>query len=84
MSNLVCLKHRDYKGQTAPTLSCTTCCSIYIENIKSQREERIQSSVEETKTWIEKKRTEAISGYRKKNSKNNSNIFSKLFDPSSI
>lgn len=37
MENVRCIKHRDYTGQTAPVLSCKTCCSIYISAIKKMQ-----------------------------------------------
>jgi hypothetical protein len=30
-SNLVCIKHRTYKGRSLPTLHCRACCCIWAE-----------------------------------------------------
>lgn len=35
MNNVVCIKHPQYDGATgSPVLSCKTCCSFFIENVK--------------------------------------------------
>ena len=44
MENLRCIKHRDYRGEKAPVLSCKACCSIYIAAIKKMQLAQQQSS----------------------------------------
>lgn len=32
--NLICLKHQNYSGTTPPTLSCKTCCHIFVARLR--------------------------------------------------
>jgi hypothetical protein len=32
--NLICLKHQYYSGTTPPTLSCKTCCHIFVARLR--------------------------------------------------
>ena len=40
MSDLICIRHPRYEGGHAPDLSCKTCCSIFIERIKTEQADR--------------------------------------------
>ena len=55
--NLICFKHRDYNGSSAPVLSCNTCCKIFVEEIKSHH----TRPAEEFKPaeWLKQKSLEA-------------------------
>jgi hypothetical protein len=36
--NVVCIRHRGYKGDTTPDLTCKACCVLYIQRLRqSQR-----------------------------------------------
>lgn len=48
MGSISCIKHPRYNGKTSPVLSCKTCCSLFIHNIKKTREEE-QKTVETAK-----------------------------------
>lgn len=71
MNQFICIKHPKYRGNTSPVLSCSTCCSLYVQEIKKSKnggldqptEEKTVASVSEiesTKKWLEKKRRESI------------------------
>ena len=66
MSHFICIKHPKYNGKTSPVLSCSTCCSIYVQDIKESKtaiDQKLTESdkeIESTKKWIEKKRKESI------------------------
>jgi hypothetical protein len=34
--NVICIKHKLYKGDRQPNLSCRICCRIFIEVAKQQ------------------------------------------------
>lgn len=37
MSNIVCFKHSQYRGDTAPDLSCKMCCSMFVARIRADQ-----------------------------------------------
>lgn len=61
MNNLICLRHPHYDAKTPPELSCKTCCSMYIKEIKITNEAKTAKRNPETTTsqWIREKRSQA-------------------------
>ncbi len=58
MNNVVCLRHPHYDTRTPPELSCKTCCSMYIQEIK--RNQAAKRSQETTASqWLSDKRNQA-------------------------
>ncbi len=43
MSNVVCLKHSHYRGETAPELSCKMCCSMFVARIRADQAAQLES-----------------------------------------
>ena len=62
--NLACIKHPHYDGTKSPTLSCKTCCGIFVSAIK-QRNADGQGQVD-TYKWLEDKAREAQESGAKK------------------
>ncbi len=65
MQNLVCFKHSEYRGDTAPSLSCKACCGIFISQIKEQNM-AATGTITSPREWIEKKAKEAEAASRAK------------------
>jgi len=55
--NLICFKHRDYNGSSAPVLSCNTCCKIFVEEIKAHHTRSTEEF--EPAEWLKQKSREA-------------------------
>ena len=62
MGKLVCFKHPQYDGVAAPTLSCKTCCSIFVEKVKDHSSNEVDAY-----TFMQKKADEAKSARMRKN-----------------
>ena len=58
MENIICIRHPQYKGTDSPTLSCKTCCSIFLAEIKAQQETSPSKALS-TQEWIATKMDEA-------------------------
>ncbi len=50
--NLICFRHPDYVGTSSPVLSCKTCCSLFLAELKA-RNAAGQSM--DTTQWLEEK-----------------------------
>lgn len=44
MQNLYCITHSKYDGKSTPNLLCKSCCSIYVNAIKHETEEKLFES----------------------------------------
>ena len=51
--NLICLKHQDYSGTTPPTLSCKTCCHIFVARLRDMAAKG--RAGEDGREWLAKK-----------------------------
>jgi hypothetical protein len=51
--NLVCLKHQNYIGTTPPTLSCKTCCHIFVTRLRDLAAKG--RAGEDGREWLAKK-----------------------------
>lgn len=40
--NLTCFKHRTYKGDSAPDLSCKTCCTMFVAKIRAEQNSKFE------------------------------------------
>lgn len=50
MSNVVCLKHSQYRGETAPDLSCKMCCSMFVARIRAGQAAKLEDQRVESQT----------------------------------
>lgn len=50
MSNVVCLKHSHYRGETAPELSCKMCCSMFVARIRADQAAQLDNKNIEAST----------------------------------
>lgn len=55
--NLICFKHPGYSGNSAPVLSCNTCCKIFVDEIKAQNTR--STSDFKPAEWLRQKSKEA-------------------------
>jgi hypothetical protein len=51
--NLICLKHQNYSGTTPPTLSCKTCCHIFVARLRDLAAKG--RAGEDGREWLAKK-----------------------------
>jgi hypothetical protein len=58
MENIICIRHPQYKGTDSPTLSCKTCCSIFLAEIKAKQEQSPTGTLS-TQEWLATKMDEA-------------------------
>jgi hypothetical protein len=52
-ANLICLRHQDYNGTTPPTLSCKTCCHIFVSRLREQAAQG--KAGDDGRQWLAKK-----------------------------
>ena len=74
--NLICFKHRDYNGGSAPVLSCNTCCKIFVEEIKSHHTRATEDF--EPAEWLKQKSLEARAAIAVQQAKTNDNQSKKI------
>ena len=60
--NLICFKHPEYAGSSAPVLSCKVCCGLFIAVIK---EKNSIGTPLDTSKWLEEKSRENQEGARR-------------------
>lgn len=69
MSNIACFKHPQYKGHSAPDLSCKTCCSMFVSRIREEQAakfDKIQADAAESfKPLVGEPMSGAASGEKK-------------------
>ncbi len=51
MSKVYCLKHPKYDGKENPELNCASCCSIFVNRIKTINAKRAETVA----AWLESK-----------------------------
>ena len=57
LSKVVCLKHKNYSGETSPSISCKNCCKIYVDKLTLHNRKNL-SSLDFTGTSFEADRKE--------------------------
>lgn len=72
---IVCIKHSEYQGQSAPVLSCDQCCRIFIAECQKRhqvgeplpdkwevpsRENQVNSSVQEHVVWLDARKNQQV------------------------
>lgn len=50
--NLICFRHPDYDGTSSPVLSCKTCCSLFLAELKRRN---AAGKPVDTTQWLEEK-----------------------------
>jgi hypothetical protein len=45
-SNLKCIKHPSYSGDSSPDLSCKICCSLFVAKIRNDHAQMAKKSFE--------------------------------------
>jgi hypothetical protein len=58
MTNVVCIKHRDYQGITSPNLMCRACCGIYVARVKAEVDAGKHEAAVTATEWLEQKANE--------------------------
>lgn len=43
-SNLVCIKHPQYRGESNPDLSCKVCCSKFVAKIRAEQASKFEAT----------------------------------------
>jgi hypothetical protein len=51
---VICFRHPDYVGSAAPVLSCKTCCSLFLAELKRQHAEKGAAPVNPSQ-WLDEK-----------------------------
>ncbi len=51
MKNVFCLRHPKYDGKGNPDLRCKVCCSLFVDQIKTNQSKR----AENVAAWLEGK-----------------------------
>jgi hypothetical protein len=55
--SLICFKHPSYSGNSAPVLSCNTCCKIFVDEIKAHHTRNTEDF--KPAEWLKQKSKEA-------------------------
>jgi len=80
MATIVCIKHPEYDGGNAPVLSCKTCCSLFLAELKNRQAS--EHGTTDPQRWLEDKAREAREALRRANPDNAKTKFG--FDPQSL
>lgn len=51
MNNVICFRHPGYDGKSSPSLSCKTCCTKFLGELKRKN----NTEGENTTKWLQEK-----------------------------